>query len=117
MTSVVLETVRVDFPIYGADRSLRSALLKRATGGVIQREGKHDERVVIRALSEISMALGEGDRLGLIGHNGYENIVTAGLLFGLSRDEIEKKIPEVEEFSELGEYLSLPVRTYSTGMV
>jgi ABC-type polysaccharide/polyol phosphate transport system ATPase subunit len=160
MTSVVLDNVRVDFPIYGAERSLRSALLKRATGGVIQREGKHDERVVIRALSEISMALGEGDRLGLIGHNGsgkstllrviagiyepvegqvfvqgtvtplfdmmpgldpedngYENIVTAGLLFGLSRDEIEKKIPEVEEFSELGEYLSLPVRTYSTGMV
>jgi ABC-type polysaccharide/polyol phosphate transport system ATPase subunit len=50
-------------------------------------------------------------------HNGYENIITTGLLFGLSRDEIEKKISNIEEFSELGEYLSLPVRTYSTGMV
>lgn len=48
---------------------------------------------------------------------GYENIVTSGLLFGMSREEIESKIPEIEEFSELGEYLALPVRTYSTGMV
>jgi ABC-type polysaccharide/polyol phosphate transport system ATPase subunit len=47
---------------------------------------------------------------------GYENIITAGLLVGMSRQEIENKIPEIEEFSELGEYLSLPVRTYSAGM-
>ena len=49
--------------------------------------------------------------------SGYENIVTCGLLLGLSRDEIESKIPNVEEFCELGEYLALPVRTYSTGMM
>lgn len=47
---------------------------------------------------------------------GYENIITAGMLFGMDRLEIERKIPEIEEISELGEYLSLPVRTYSTGM-
>ena len=41
--------------------------------------------------------------------SGYENIITCGLLLGLSRDEIESKIPDVEEFSELGEYLVLPV--------
>ena len=49
--------------------------------------------------------------------SGYENIITCGLLLGLSRDEIESKIPNVEEFCELGEYLALPVRTYSTGMM
>jgi ABC-type polysaccharide/polyol phosphate transport system ATPase subunit len=48
---------------------------------------------------------------------GYENIVTAGLLLGMSRDEIEGKIADIEEFSELGEYLGLPVRTYSAGMI
>jgi len=48
---------------------------------------------------------------------GYESIITAGLLLGLKRNEIEAKIPEIEEFSELGEYLSLPVRTYSSGMI
>ena len=48
---------------------------------------------------------------------GYQNIVTSGLLLGMSRAEIERRVPEIEEFSELGEYLALPVRTYSAGMV
>jgi hypothetical protein len=47
---------------------------------------------------------------------GYENLLTAGMLLGLSREAVEQKIPEIEEFSELGEYLALPVRTYSAGM-
>ncbi len=159
MASVVLQNVRVDFPIYGAQRSLRTAIYQRATGGLIHREGKNQERVIVRALNDVSLRLEEGDRLGLIGHNGsgkstllkvlagiyepisgkllvdgrvtplfdmmpgldvedtgYENIVTAGMLLGISRDELEKKIPEIEEFCELGEYLTLPVRTYSAGM-
>ena len=54
---------------------------------------------------------------GLDGEDtGYENVVTAGLLLGLSRQEIQDKIPEVEEVSELGEYMALPIRTYSAGM-
>ena len=48
---------------------------------------------------------------------GYENIVTCGLLLGMTRDEIERKLPEIEAFSELSDYLSLPARTYSTGML
>lgn len=48
---------------------------------------------------------------------GYENIVTCGMLLGMSHAEAVRKIPEVEEFCELGEYLSLPVRTYSAGMM
>jgi ABC-type polysaccharide/polyol phosphate transport system ATPase subunit len=48
---------------------------------------------------------------------GYENIVTCGLLLGMSRDEIERKLPEIEAFSELNDYLALPARTYSTGML
>jgi ABC-type polysaccharide/polyol phosphate transport system ATPase subunit len=47
---------------------------------------------------------------------GYEAIVIAGLLLGMTRRQIESKIPEIERFSELGDYLSLPVKTYSTGM-
>ncbi len=159
MAMVHLENVRVDFPIYGAQRSLGRALLQRATGGAIQREGRHGARVMVHALSNVSLRLEDGDRLGLVGHNGsgkstllkviagiyepvsgrltvdgrvtpllemmpgldlgdtgYENIITAGLLHGLSRAEIVEKIPEIEEFCELGEYLTLPVRTYSAGM-
>jgi ABC-type polysaccharide/polyol phosphate transport system ATPase subunit len=48
---------------------------------------------------------------------GYENIVTCGLLLGMTRDEIERKMPEIEAFSELSDYLALPARTYSTGML
>ena len=48
---------------------------------------------------------------------GYENILTCGLYLGMTREEIRLKTPEIEEFTELGEYLSLPVRTYSTGML
>jgi ABC-type polysaccharide/polyol phosphate transport system ATPase subunit len=48
---------------------------------------------------------------------GYENIVTCGLLLGMSREEIERKMREIEAFSELSDYLALPARTYSTGML
>jgi ABC-type polysaccharide/polyol phosphate transport system ATPase subunit len=48
---------------------------------------------------------------------GYENIITCGLLLGMTRDEIERKLPEIEAFTELSDYLSLPARTYSSGML
>ena len=48
---------------------------------------------------------------------GYENVVTCGLLLGMTRDEIERKLPEIEAFTELSDYLALPVRTYSSGML
>lgn len=48
---------------------------------------------------------------------GYENIVTAGILLGMARRDIKVATPEIEAFSELGDYLALPVRTYSEGMV
>jgi ABC-type polysaccharide/polyol phosphate transport system ATPase subunit len=49
--------------------------------------------------------------------SGYENIRTCGMFLGMSGEEIDYKAPEIAEFSELGEYLELPVRTYSAGMV
>jgi ABC-type polysaccharide/polyol phosphate transport system ATPase subunit len=158
MASVTVENVRVDFPVYGAQRSFRKILFERATGGLVMHE-KHD-RVVVKALANINLSLKDGDRLGLVGHNGagkstllrvlagiyepvegrvlvegtvtplfdtlpgldgedsgYQNIITAGLIFGLSRAQIEELLPSIEEFSELGEFLALPVRTYSLGMM
>jgi ABC-type polysaccharide/polyol phosphate transport system ATPase subunit len=49
--------------------------------------------------------------------NGYENIKTCGMFLGMSSEEINRKLPDIMDFCELGEYLELPVRTYSTGMV
>lgn len=48
---------------------------------------------------------------------GYENIYMRGLMLGLSRHEIQQKVDEIAEFSCLGDYLSMPVRTYSSGMM
>ncbi len=48
---------------------------------------------------------------------GYENIVLCGLYLGLSRNEIEAKVPEIAAFSELGDYLAMPTHTYSAGML
>jgi ABC-type polysaccharide/polyol phosphate transport system ATPase subunit len=48
---------------------------------------------------------------------GYENLVTCGMFLGMSREEIHAKTPEIEEFCELGEYMNLPMRTYSSGMI
>lgn len=47
---------------------------------------------------------------------GYENIVMRGLIHGLKRKDILEKQKAIAEFTELGDYLSMPVRTYSTGM-
>ena len=48
--------------------------------------------------------------------SGYENILTVGMLLGMSLDEIKGKAPEIIEFSGLGDYINFPIRTYSTGM-
>lgn len=48
--------------------------------------------------------------------SGWDNIKIRGLLLGMSPDEIEEKLPEIADFTELGQFLDYPVRTYSAGM-
>jgi len=48
---------------------------------------------------------------------GYENIMIRGLVLGLDRPTIRRLSPEIAEFSGLGDYLHMPVHTYSTGMM
>ena len=47
---------------------------------------------------------------------GYENIKFRSLLYGFDKKKIEKIIQDVEEFTQLGHFLSMPVKTYSSGM-
>ena len=49
--------------------------------------------------------------------SGFDNIRIRALLLGLSPNAIERYLPEIVEFTELGEYLDMPVRTYSAGMI
>jgi ABC-2 type transport system ATP-binding protein/lipopolysaccharide transport system ATP-binding protein len=48
---------------------------------------------------------------------GYENIINRGLLLGLDKHQIKTNMVEIAEFSGLGDYLNMPVRTYSSGMM
>ncbi|OGP75028.1 MAG: sugar ABC transporter [Deltaproteobacteria bacterium RBG_16_49_23] len=48
---------------------------------------------------------------------GWDNIRTRALLLGISPKEIENKIEEIAEFTNLGEFLDMPVRCYSSGML
>ena len=48
--------------------------------------------------------------------NGYENIMIRGMILGLSKPDIRKIIPKVEEFSELGDFMKMPIKSYSAGM-
>ena len=48
--------------------------------------------------------------------SGRENIYLNGALHGFERDEIESSVDDIIEFSELGDFIQVPIRTYSTGM-
>ena len=48
--------------------------------------------------------------------SGYENIIIRGMFLGMSRKKMLQKVDEIADFTELGDYLNMPLRTYSTGM-
>ncbi|MGQ0483317.1 MAG: galactan export ABC transporter ATP-binding subunit Wzt/RfbE [Pseudonocardia sp.] len=48
--------------------------------------------------------------------SGFENIMVRGLFLGMSRKQMQARIDDIADFTELGDYLSMPLRTYSTGM-
>ena len=96
--------------LIGHNGAGKTTLLKAIAGIYEPVAGRVDVRGRLTPLFDTMPGLDVDD-------TGYENVVTAGLLLGLSRAEIEAAIPDIERFSELGEYLSLPVRTYSAGML
>jgi ABC-type polysaccharide/polyol phosphate transport system ATPase subunit len=49
--------------------------------------------------------------------SGYENIRMRGLILGMTPQEIEEQMQDIVDFTELGDYLDIPVRTYSAGMM
>ena len=48
--------------------------------------------------------------------SGYDNIIHLGMMMGLNYTEAKALTPDIEEFTELGDFLQLPIRTYSSGM-
>jgi ABC-type polysaccharide/polyol phosphate transport system ATPase subunit len=160
MSRVTLESVSVHIPVYDANtlRLLRMPKFGRAKVGTgnVSHAGA---RLIIHALSNLDLALEEGDRVCVIGHNGagkttllrliagiyppsggrvtiegkvmallgqnlspnpdatgYENIGLIANLFDWPKERLPDYIRDIEEFTELGEYLALPTRIYSAGM-
>ncbi|OXM58912.1 ABC transporter ATP-binding protein [Amycolatopsis thailandensis] len=48
--------------------------------------------------------------------SGMENIIIRGLFLGMTAKQMESRVDDIAEFTELGDYLQMPLRTYSTGM-
>lgn len=95
--------------IVGANGAGKSTLVRTVAGILPPTEG----RVEVRGRVSTLLALGVGFNKDL---SGRENVVLGGLAAGLSRDQLAAKFDDIVEFAELGEFMDLPMRTYSSGM-
>lgn len=95
--------------IIGKNGSGKSTLLKTIAGVF-----SPDEGTINTFGNRLSLlAIGIGFQTTL---SGYENIFLSGLLLGFTEKEIRARLPEIIEFSELGDFIYKPVQTYSSGM-
>ena len=95
--------------IIGKNGSGKSTLLKTIAGVFSPDEGTID--TFGNRLSLLAIGIGFQTTL-----SGYENIFLSGLLLGFTEKEIRARLPEIIEFSELGDFIYKPVQTYSSGM-
>jgi ABC-type polysaccharide/polyol phosphate transport system ATPase subunit len=95
--------------LVGHNGSGKTTLLRTMAG--IFRPTRGRLRVEGRVSTVFGLGAGMDSEL-----TGYENITRMAMLLGARREEAEAAIPGIEEFSELGQFLAMPVRTYSAGM-
>src|SRR5450432_2212783 len=96
--------------LIGTNGAGKTTLLRAMAGvyepvtGVVKSLGR------ISPMFDISLGI-DGDM------SGYDNIRLRGLILGLSANEIEDRMTDIVGFTELGDYLDIPVRAYSSGMM
>ncbi len=95
--------------ICGKNGSGKSTLL-RAISGIFSPD-KGSINLHGNSISLLSIGVGFQKQL-----TGYENIYLSGMLLGYNKAQIDEKVDEIIEFSELGEFIYRPVRSYSSGM-
>lgn len=95
--------------IVGKNGSGKSTMLKAIAGIFSADEGTIDLHG--HSVSLLSIGVGFNKRL-----SGRENILLSGLVIGFSEEYIRSKMDEIIEFSELGDFIDKPVKTYSSGM-
>lgn len=95
--------------IVGKNGSGKSTLLRAIAGIFSPDEGEIDLHG--NSISLLSIGVGFQNSL-----TGRENIYLSGMLLGFQRSFIDEKIDEIIEFSELGDFIDRPVKSYSSGM-
>ena len=95
--------------IIGKNGSGKSSLLRTIAGVFAPDSGTID----LHGNTISLLALGAGFQPEI---TGRENIMLSGLLLGFSKQQIQDRIDDIIAFSELGEFIDMPVRTYSSGM-
>jgi len=111
----VLKNINIDIKkgetvaLIGTNGSGKSTLLKLMTKIIYPNEGTIETSGKLTSLLE----LGAGFHPDF---TGRENIYFNAAIFGLNKNEIDRRIDEIIEFSELGDFIDNPIRTYSSGM-
>jgi len=95
--------------IIGKNGSGKSTLLRAIAGVFSPNVGEIDLKG--NAISLLSLGVGFKDTL-----SGRSNIFLSGMLLGFSEEEVKSKEADIIEFSELGKFIDMPVKTYSSGM-
>lgn len=96
--------------ILGRNGAGKSTLLKLLTGVLLADKGDIQLSGKVTALLELGTGFDSNQ-------TGQKNILTNGLLIGMTHEEVEARREAIVEFSELGRYIDEPLRTYSSGMV
>ncbi len=95
--------------LIGVNGSGKSTLLKLMTKIIYPNKGKIITNGKLTSLLELGAGFHQD-------FSGRENIYFNAAIFGLTKKEIDNRIEDIIKFSELGDYIDNPVRTYSSGM-
>ncbi len=95
--------------LVGHNGSGKTTLLRLLAGAYEPTHGELHLKGRVASLLDINLGMDHDA-------SGYDNIFLRGIMMGLTPVEIRRKTEEIADFTELGEFLNMPVRTYSSGM-